>query len=97
MKTKDTDSLYDRYQEIMENECEHGPCPGIMEVMTHIILVIPTDFIQKHYNLYTEPKPNLKTVVEYFRDKENRQDVQFVNRSEPEHPGFVIRLNQRQV
>ena len=65
--------------------------------MSHIILVIPTDFIQKHYNLYTEPKPNLKTVVEYFRDKENRQDVQFVNRSEPEHPGFVIRLNQRQV
>jgi len=51
---------------------------------------------QKHCNLYTEPKPNLKTVVEYFRDKENRQDVQFVNRSEPEHPGFVIRLNQRQ-
>ena len=65
--------------------------------MSYIILVIPTDFIQKHYNLYTEPKPNLKTVVEYFRDKENRQDVQFVNRSEPEHPGFVIRLNQRQV
>ena len=54
-------------------------------------------FFQKHCNLYTEPKPNLKTVVEYFRDKENRQDVQFVNRSEPEHPGFVIRLNQRQV
>jgi len=44
-----------------------------------------------------EPKPKLATAVEYFRDQANRQDVLFVNKENSNDPGFVIRLNQREV
>ena len=57
--------------------------------MTHILF-------KKHHSMY-EPKPKLATAVEYFRDQANRQDVLFVNKENSNDPGFVIRLNQREV
>ena len=43
------------------------------------------------------PASKLKQVPEFFRDQANRQEVHFINKEIPSDPGFVIKLNQRQV
>lgn len=39
----------------------------------------------------------MKQVSEFFRDQANRQEVHFINKEITNDPGFVIKLNQRQV